>query len=375
MHEFPELLAQKGHEVAFVHFPEGWSRKEIMARHHVPRIPGRCIDDVSLRLYSATSFSGSFLGRLVTAVTFGFKFAGLLEDFRPDVIVSYAIPTMGWQASIVARLRKTPFVLRAIDLSTDIRKTRLRLAILWAEIVTLRNATLVSANNKILAERLVGIAGSHAQVNIHLPPLDTNYFCPRNKHDSKVKLGLNPKVPVILFMGTLFRFSGLDRFLRAFASDTGGSSRVVIAGDGEMCEDLKQLCDSLEISNRVSFLGRVDFSDLPTVLSAADVAVSTLVPSPVSDMALPNKLLQYMACGLPTVSTRLRGAESAIPYSPGLTFVNTPEECYSSSVELLADPNNLDGLGASNRKIAMHFFDYENSVRSFERYLEDAGNA
>jgi glycosyltransferase involved in cell wall biosynthesis len=45
-------------------------------------------------------------------------------------------------------------------------------------------------------------------------------------------------------------------------------------------------------------------------LKVADVAVNTLEPTLVANVAFPNKVLQYMAAGLPVVSTKLAGLYS-----------------------------------------------------------------
>ena len=93
MHEVPEHLAALGHEIAFVQFPEGLSKEEVKALGWKARIPGRVLPEKNLTLYTPQNAAGTLLGRLKTALTFRKSFAEVVGDFRPDVVVSFSVPT------------------------------------------------------------------------------------------------------------------------------------------------------------------------------------------------------------------------------------------------------------------------------------------
>jgi hypothetical protein len=108
MHEFPEHLALRGHQVGFVQFPEGWGKAKIKSQGFKSEIQGRVVSQARITLYTPQLASGSLFGRLLTALTFGSAFKKVVDDFRPDVIVSFSVPTSGWQALRVARQRNIP---------------------------------------------------------------------------------------------------------------------------------------------------------------------------------------------------------------------------------------------------------------------------
>jgi len=70
---------------------------------------------------------------------------------------------------------------------------------------------------------------------------------------------------------------------------------MVIAGDGPLKASLQNLCESLDISNRVDFLGVVE--DVNDLYRRASLFV---FPSLLE--GFPNALAEAMACGLPVVS-------------------------------------------------------------------------
>jgi glycosyltransferase involved in cell wall biosynthesis len=65
------------------------------------------------------------------------------------------------------------------------------------------------------------------------------------------------------------------------------------------------------------------------VIAAADAAIVPHRADPFTDTILPNKLLEYLALGLPTVVTRTRTVQWHIPE-------NTVEYCTPNDVDALA---------------------------------------
>ena len=97
-----------------------------------------------------------------------------------------------------------------------------------------------------------------------------------------------------------------------------------------------------------------------------------MVPSLVSDTALPNKVLQYMASGLPVVSTRLKGLACLFESTPGLVLVPNPTEVLAAAISLASEPNRRE-IGEENRKMLVRKFSTESVVDAFEQRLERIG--
>jgi glycosyltransferase involved in cell wall biosynthesis len=171
-------------------------------------------------------------------------------------------------------------------------------------------------------------------------------------------------------MGSFFYFSGIPDVIRGFAKEANRGEYLVLVGTGEQAKELRSLVNELGIQDKVLFTGLVSFSNLPGYLSIADVAINPLKPSLVSSTALPNKVLQYMASGIPVVSTRLRGLELSFGTElPGLIFVEDPSAVASTALKLARTESNLEQLGLGNALKAAKLFAPGIAVKSFEAQL------
>jgi len=372
MHEFPEHLAALGHEVGFVQFPEGLLKAELTNTPLKQAIAGRVLEDTSLTLYTPKTLSGGLAGRLLTVLTFGKQFRNVLQDFEPDVVVSFAVPTSGWQALSVSKKSGTPFVFRALDVSHKIRKSIFSPLIALAERFIYRNADWVSANNPAMLEYVLEKGGEEQKAGVHFPPLDLGHFTTDREGAAflRLQLGIPTEAKVILYMGSFFYFSGLPEVIRSFAKEVAHDDYLVLIGAGEQAQELESIVDGLGIQDNVVFTGLISFSDLPRYLAIADVAINPLKPSLVSNTALPNKVLQYMASGLPVVSTRLRGLELTFDSDlPGLIFEKDSSDVTSIALRLARGESNLEQLGLNNAAKVAELFGPGLAVESFEAQL------
>jgi glycosyltransferase involved in cell wall biosynthesis len=372
MHEFPEHLAALGHEVGFVHFPEGLSRAELAHTPFKQAISGRVLAAVSLTLYTPKTLSGGLAGRLLTVLTFRKQFRNILQDFKPDVVVSFAVPTSGWQALSVSKKSGIPFVFRALDVSHKIRRSIFSPIIALAERFIYRNADWVSANNPAMLGYVAKSGSKEDQAGVNFPPLDLGHFAADKEGAAslRLQLGIPTEAKVILYMGSFFYFSGLPEVIRSFAKEVAHDDYLVLIGAGEQAQELESIVDGLGIQDNVVFTGLISFSDLPRYLAIADVAINPLKPSLVSNTALPNKVLQYMASGLPVVSTRLRGLELTFDSDlPGLIFEKDSSDVTSIALRLARGESNLEQLGLNNAAKVAELFGPGLAVESFEAQL------
>ena len=368
MHEFPEELAALGHDVGFVHFPESFGAEMVSDLQWVEQVPGRTRSNVSLRLYTPRMITSGLLGRLVAAAVFPHQFRRVLRDFRPDVVVSYAVPTSGWQALHLCRKSNIPYVFRALDVSHKIRKSVFSALIKRAETFIYSNASWVSTNNPAMRDYCLSMGASEEKSSVELPPLNFEHFDRPVTLDVREMLGIAKDAKVALYMGSFFYFSGLSEVLRSYASSRKEGEVLVLVGGGEQELELKSLARELDISSYVYFTGFVSFDQLPSYLAAADVAFNSMEPSLVSNAAFPNKVIQYMAAGLPIVSTNLAGLAKTFDETVGLRYVVTPEDIYAE-VQKLFRSRDLAELGMSNRSLASITFSMEGAVADFEKLI------
>ena len=128
---------------------------------------------------------------------------------------------------------------------------------------------------------------------------------------------------------------------------------------------------SLDLQDEVVFTGRIEYEDLPEYLRLADVAINPFEHSLTTDCALPHKVLQYLAVGLPTISTDLAGLVGVLGHDSGSHFEISPSIVAQRALEVL-DQDGLRKLGERARAYALARFSAEAATDSMESTILDA---
>jgi glycosyltransferase involved in cell wall biosynthesis len=377
IHDFPELMAKRGHDVTFVDFPEGEPRRGLRRfldlrtevshacrAHEGGEIevvtPGRVLPPPADRL-AATLTHVPVLRRLLAS-----------GDF--DVMVLYGAPTNGWQAMMLAHHYRVPVVFRAIDISHALRKTIFKPLIKAAERYIYGRADAISTHNVALRDYIVGAGGDPAKITIDYPGIDLERFDPAPRDPKlQARYGLSPDTRVILFMGTLYRFAGLGWFLDGiapFLRDTPDVT-VLLVGGGEQEAALREQVDQLGLGEQVRFTGFIDYDELAAHLRLADVAINPFDEQLVTRCALPGKVLQSAAVGVPTVCTRLDGMAGLIPEGEGILYRAPGKEFLAAVEELLDDRDRAAELGRSARTTMELTCRWDHAAAGFEKVLAD----
>lgn len=375
IHEFPELLALRGNQVTFFDFNEGQSGDAVVSFQD-RTIRGRVHSAAQIRLVTPSAFGPQGIDRLWS---FFSCIPALVRLFRRgdfDVVLNYAVPTYGLQVLLLAKLFRVPVVHRALDVSSEIRESIWNpLIAIWEKLV-LRGASSISANNPAMADyiRRVLPAGSQQGVQVDYPPLDLEISSPR-PYDSILadSLGLEDQDRVIMYMGSFFYFSGLPEVVTELASPLRDDPRLklLLIGGGEQEKELQQLACSLGVSKSVIFTGFVSFTELSRYMSLADVAINPLLPEQVASVAFPQKVLQYLATGIPVVSTRLAGLTEAFGVDSSIVWAAGPREVASSALDLVnSSQRDLARDTKAVPDILEKLFSPERAVSALENHLK-----
>lgn len=341
IHEFPEMLAAAGNEVTFFQFQEGADRKK-NNRFRQKLVSGRVYPEAKIHLVGPHQFGIPAIDRLWATLSCLPALFKLFRKSKFDVVLNYAVPTYGLQVLAVAGSFKVPVVHRSLDVSHELRGV-FRIPILAVEKILYKLVDYISANNSAMKNYCDELSGRSKPTIVNYPPLDLSHFSPRPKDLSLASsIGVLPGDRVITYMGSFFYFSGLPEVVRRFAALTNKDSdiKLLLIGGGEQEKELRILVAELSLNDRVIFTGYVSYADLPRYLQLADVGINPMKVSKVSSVAFPHKVLQYLASGIPVVSTRLDGLVSALEGTHNLQWVQSPEECLNRALELIRDPNH-----------------------------------
>jgi glycosyltransferase involved in cell wall biosynthesis len=378
IHDFPELLALRGHDVSFVEYDEDegnlehegekldrkiWSSTSLNSRAH----PGS-----QVRVITPRRFLPGIFGRLFAIALHPCVIYRELRSNRPDVIVLYAVPTNGWQTTLIAKKMGIPVVFRAIDVSHELRKTAFSPLIKKAEKTVYRNASHILTHNYALKEYIATYGCAEDRISVLLPGVDLKRFTPRKPSlQLQQRLGIEPTDQVILFMGTIFRFGGIVEFLEEATELLKEKPfiKFLVLGDGEDLERVRQRAKTLGLDQQVITPGRVSYDDLAENLCIGTVAILPFLQESVTDFALPWKVAQYLGCGLPTVSINLKGLASVIPEGSGMLYVNDMQSLVQATFDLLRDEDLRVQLAQDARQTMVDLCNWDNQVQKLETLL------
>lgn len=161
-----------------------------------------------------------------------------------------------------------------------------------------RNADAIITSSGAGRDDLVGKWGVPARkVTALMDGVDTAVFRPYPRDEVRRRLGIGPEVPLVVFLGILNRYQGIDLLLSAMVilKSQGSPVRFLVMGFPE--GGYREKARELGVNGMVTFTGRIDYGKAPAYLSAGDLAVSPKVSLTEAN----GKLFNYMACGLPTV--------------------------------------------------------------------------
>ena len=140
------------------------------------------------------------------------------------------------------------------------------------------------------------------------------------------KLGVDPSRPIILFAGTFGKTYDLEAPIKTaldLNKNPEDSTLFIFCGSGENEKKWKNMSRG---ANNIIFTGWLDESKLQYVLSISDVGLAAYVKN--APQGLPNKIIEYMAFGLPILSS-LRGEAESLLIKNNLGFTYDPENVKS----------------------------------------------
>jgi glycosyltransferase involved in cell wall biosynthesis len=177
---------------------------------------------------------------------------------------------------------------------------------------------------------------------------------------------------VIVSAGRLAEEKNWTTLLQAFAIAQKKRSklRLVLIGDGPQAEALRQLAGELGIAERVLFVGKVPFDQIPSYLKAADLFAFASVTETQGLVTL-----EAMAAGLPVVAVDGSGTRDIVENGvQGFLVENDPKDLARGILKILRSPSLMGELRAAALKKSRS---YDNKrlarkmLKVYEQAIED----
>jgi L-malate glycosyltransferase len=183
-----------------------------------------------------------------------------------------------------------------------------------------RKTALVAVSNDVIEQFKLRHGSVIARCSFSIIPsmIDLSEFASAGRGFFSARFGGKP---VCLFVGRLAAVKNMPLLLQAWRQVVHlmPDARLVIVGDGEQRQQVRDLIYELKIVDSVFLVGRMNPADIPTVIASAQLLVLCS-----EHEASPTVVKEALACGVPVVSTPVGDVESVI--EPGVTgLVVAPE--------------------------------------------------
>ena len=187
------------------------------------------------------------------------------------------------------------------------------------------------------------------------PGIDVDHFAPVDSSELRAELGLSGK-SVIISVGRLVHRKGQDQLISALPEIKSKIANVhlVLVGIGPYQEYLEKLATQLGVREDITFIGRINYADLPKYICLGDIFA---MPSRSRFFGLEVEglgivYLEASSCGLPVVGGKSGGAPDAVlPGETGLVVDGTDtSDIAAACVELLSNPELCALMGAQGRQ-------------------------
>jgi glycosyltransferase involved in cell wall biosynthesis len=195
------------------------------------------------------------------------------------------------------------------------------------------------------------------RIRVIYPGIDTAAYTPAPAERSAT--------PLFAYLGRLKKYKGVHYVIRAFAAMARGNAVLEIAGAGDYRPSLEALARSLDLGERVRFLGRISEPEKRALLRRA---WGLVFASPKEGWGITN--LEAAACATPVVASNSPGIrESVRDGQTGFLVAHGDVTAMARAMDRLAESRELvERLGRDARRFA-ESFTWERAAAETERHL------
>ncbi len=364
-HHLAELFSLKGNNVYVIDCKEPDVKNFFNGFHtSVVANTNRIHDGASISVISPPSLLLKGLNRFTNYLTCKKIIYKISIEKKIDIILLYGTATNGVQTIDVAKQLSIPVIFRVLDIAHGlVRIPLLRSLAKKSEKTVIQNAFKVLTTTPELARYAIQMGAKKNNVKPFSLGINIKDFKPQGRDSSLAEsLGIGKDDKVIVFMGTLYDFSGLDNIIKKFSifKTKVSNVKLLIVGGGPALQNLQNLIKTKKMESHVKITGFIPQNKVPRYIALADVCINSFQVNYVTDSILPTKILEYFACGKPVLSTPLSGTKEILPNEDfGIVYAET-QNFVDVLLDLLQNKEKLNRLGEKGYSYVKENHDWEN---------------
>jgi glycosyltransferase involved in cell wall biosynthesis len=286
------------------------------------------------------------------------KLRALIASYNPDILIGYRITSYGYLCSCTGF---HPLVLAGqneqITYLPKPNLIRKRILEFFAG-RAIRKADLIHAWGENMLGRLKELGADEKNVLVLHRGIDLKLFTPSTRETAA-------KNPVFVSSRSLFPEYKINRIIEAFSCLLGkipGASLKII-GEGPEKVNLVNLTNTLGISGKVDFPGRLSPQEVAVTLKNSDIYVSIIESEGVS-----SSLLEACACGSYPIVTDMPASRMLIENGWNGTLINPEMTISDLSETMLKVAKNTDlrkTAAKINIELINNKFDFRKNIGRF----------
>jgi teichuronic acid biosynthesis glycosyltransferase TuaC len=224
-----------------------------------------------------------------------------VRAFRPDLIFSIFLYPDSYAALQIAKKLRVPLV--AMGIGSDIHSIGDRMSAMYTRIV-LREADFLVTVSEDLRQKALAMGASPERSRAVVNGCDLSVFHVRDRAEARRQLDLDPKAPIVVYIGRMDVRKGLRELVEASAKLRAKHPdlQVYMVGEGPDRPQIMQAIEAAGAGNYIHTLPPCRPDDVALWMAAANVVT---LPSYME--GCPNVVLEALACGRPVVATRVGG--------------------------------------------------------------------
>ncbi len=287
--------------------------------------------------------------KMVSPISF-FRLVRYIQKSKFDLIHAH-LSNANIIGTLAGRLTGTPVIASLRSSGLDQRYQR-RGRVMVENFVVSHGSNRIMANGWVVGE-FAKLRFAPREIDILPNAIDPNRpLSPEERTELRGQIAGDPLRPIILSVGRLTRIKGFGDLINAFAElhKHFPQCALVIAGGGDMHQELSSQVEQLQLNGHVFLLG--SRNDVSQLMGAADLYVNS---SHVE--GLPVTVLEAMSAGLPIIATNVGDTPHVIPAGYGIIVEpKHPDQIAQAMFNLFADPQQMRVLGeAALNRVKLEF--------------------
>ena len=178
---------------------------------------------------------------------------------------------------------------------------------------------------------------------------------------------------VLLTVGRLLPRKGQDFVIKAMSQINNPKIKYICVGEGRFLDKYKRLVSSLNLNERVFFVGGVTNKSIHEYYDAADLFVLCNRTWNSKIEGLPNVVLESMARGVPAIGSRNSGTEELIIENKTGFLVNPYDvnDIINKINHAYATRKELDQMGEQAKTFIKDNFNYNKMKDEYLRLIDN----